>query len=259
MTTAVTTSRAAADRARRQGGALVLGLAGMAWVAVLLWDASPYARFLDHDALAGSQLGPAVTTGVFVAGWVLMLAAMMFPTTLALVRTFTPVARRRGGPGELVGMLLVGYVAVWTVVGLAAFAADLGVHAVVDRWHWLEANPWTLAAVGLAGAGAYQFSTLKQRCLTVCRSPRMFVFSRWKGRSPRLESFTLGVDHGRYCIGCCVGLMVVAFGVGMGNLAWMFVLGGVMATEKLAPRGDRLVAPLGLGLLAAAAAIVAFH
>lgn len=256
---ATATDARAVGRARRQGGALVLGLAAAAWLAVVVWDASPQGRYLDHDALAESGLGPAVATSIFVAGWVLMLAAMMFPTTIALVRTFAPLAERRGRPGELVGALLGGYVAIWTAVGLAAFGADLVVHAVVDRWSWLETNAWVLAALGFALAGAFQFSSLKDRCLTVCRSPRTFLFTRWKGRSPRLESFALGVDHGRYCIGCCLGLMVVAFAVGMGNLAWMFALGAVMATEKIAPRGDRFVAPVGWALLAGAAAIVVLH
>lgn len=246
-------------RAQRQGGATVLALAALAWMLLLAWDLSPYGRFLDHDALADSGLGAGAVTALFVGGWVLMLAAMMFPTTYTLIETFTPVARRRGPARRLIGSLLGGYVAAWTVVGLAAFGADVGIHAAVEASDWLHERAWLLAVVGLAAAGAYQFSSFKDRCLTVCRSPQTFIFARWRGKAPALEAFLLGVDAGRYCIGCCAGLMLVTFAVGMGNLGWMLLLGAVMAAEKLWSRGDRLTAPLGSVLLTAAALTVLVH
>lgn len=234
----------------------MLVVAGIAWVALVAWDLSPYGRFLDHDALAGADVGATWVLAAFVAGWVLMLAAMMFPTTYTLVETFTPVARRHGRAGRLVGLVLTGYVAAWTAVGLAAFAADLGLHAAVEALPWLEDRPWLIAAAALAAAGAYQLSPIKDRCLTVCRSPHTFVFGRWRGRNAHLESLLLGVDAGRYCIGCCAGLMLVTFAVGMGNLGWMLLLGAAMAAEKLWSRGERLSAPLGTVLLLAAVATV---
>jgi predicted metal-binding membrane protein len=264
MTTTTAPSRPGAGeradrrgRARRQGGALVLAVAAVAWASLLAWDLSPYGRFLDHDALAEANVGPAAIAAVFVAGWVLMLGAMMFPTTYTLIETFTPVARRHGPARRLIGLVLAGYLAAWTAVGFAAFAADLGIHAAVHASPWLEDRSWLVAVAALAGAGAYQLSPIKDRCLTVCRSPHTFVFGRWRGRNAPLESFLLGVDAGRYCIGCCAGLMLVTFAVGMGNLGWMLLLGAAMAAEKLWVRGDRLTVPLG-GVLLAAAAVTAF-
>ncbi|MFP5322269.1 MAG: DUF2182 domain-containing protein [Acidimicrobiia bacterium] len=240
-------------RARRRGGALVLGLAAAAWALLVVWDRSPHARYLDHDELAGADLGMPAVTAVFVGGWVLMLAAMMLPTTFGLVETFTPVARRHGSARRLVALLLAGYLAAWTAVGLVAFAGDLALHAAVDAWAPIADRSWLIAAGALAAAGAYQLSPLRDRCLTVCRSPQLFVYGRWRGRSATLESFLLGVDAGRFCIGCCAGLMLVAFAVGMGNLGWMLLLGAAMAAEKLWDHGDRLAVPLAAVLLLAAA------
>jgi predicted metal-binding membrane protein len=251
-TTTTPTGRASVHQARRQAATTIALLATVAWVTLVGWDLSPHGRYLDHDELADAGLGATATAGVFVGGWVLMLAAMMFPSTYSLVAVFTPLAEKRGARRALVATLLGGYVAAWTCAGLALLLADAVVHAAVDASSWLTDHPQIIAAATLAVAGAFQFSALKDRCLTVCRSPRTFLFTRWKGRRPGLEAFVLGVEHGRFCIGCCVGLMLVAFGIGAGNLGLMLAFGALMATEKLAPWGARTVAPTGLALLVAA-------
>ena len=43
--------------------------------------------------------------------------------------------------------------------------------------------------------------------------------------------------------------MLVMFAAGVAHLAWMGVLGVVMLVEKGAPGGDRVVAPVGMGLM----------
>ena len=79
---------------------------------------------------------------------------------------------------------------------------------------------------------------------------------RWRGRSPDHDAWRIGIDHGLFCIGCCWALMLLMFVVGTGNLGWMLVLAAVMAAEKNLPWGRRLRTPLGVGLIAWAAAIV---
>jgi predicted metal-binding membrane protein len=71
---------------------LLVGTIGLAWLALAAWDFSPYSRYLQHDwtrlglltslcstLTSGQVAAPAL---VFLAGWVLMTAAMMLPTTL---------------------------------------------------------------------------------------------------------------------------------------------------------------------------------
>jgi predicted metal-binding membrane protein len=73
-------------------------------------------------------------------------------------------------------VLTAGYVAVW--LGFALAAASL-------QWRWRAPGCSTAAAsapVGgtiFLGAGLYQFSALKQACLTLCQRPFPFFFSNW--------------------------------------------------------------------------------
>jgi predicted metal-binding membrane protein len=235
------------------GGSLV-ALAVAAWLALWLWGASPYARYLHHDG----DVGPlAAQATLFAAGWVLMIVAMMLPSSVPLVMTFGALVRRRRRPGGLVGLLLAGYLAVWTGFGLAAWLFDRLIHAAVDALPWLAAHPELILGATLLGAGLWQFSPLRDRCLDECRSPLGFVMNRWRGVSEARESFAMGIAHGAFCVGCCWSLMLVMFGVGLANVAVMLALGGLTAIEKNLPWGRRLTRPLGVALVLAAVYSVA--
>ncbi len=243
-----------------RGGRLLLlafvGLVPVAWAALWLWSGSPAARYLDHRELADDGL-TGLTVVLFVAGWLLMTVAMMLPTSLPLVATFRAVVARRPHPDVLAGLVVTAYVVVWTGVGVGLFLLDAAVHGLVDAVPWLAAHPNTVVAVTLLGSGAYQFSSLKYRCLEACRSPLMFVMGHWHGVRPVREALEIGVRHAAYCVGCCWSLMLVLFALGMGNLAWMLGTGVVMAIEKNVPGGRRLGRPLGVALLLAGGTILA--
>ena len=234
----------------------MVALAVVAWLALSVWSTGPAGRYLHHGVVAESAIpsGPAV--GLFLVGWVLMIAAMMFPSTYELVATFSVVIRSRSDRNRLQLALLGGYVTVWTATGFLALVADSGVHEIVHRLAWLEQNDWMISAIVLAGAGLYQFSSIKDRCLSQCRSPRTFVYARWRGRNPVSDAFQLGIGHGRFCVGCCAALMMLTFAVGIGSLGWMLALAAVMTVEKVAPWGRRIVRPVGVALAFAALAVV---
>jgi predicted metal-binding membrane protein len=236
-------------------GGLLGAMAATAWLALWLWGSSSARGYLGHDAAGPS---PVVTAGLFVFGWLLMIVAMMLPSSIPLVVTFSRLVGRRRRPGRLVGLLLVGYLAVWTAFGLAAWAADRVVHAAVEALPWLAAHPELILGSTLLIAGLWQFSPLRDRCLEECRSPLGFVLNRWRGTSERREAFALGIAHGAFCVGCCWSLMLVMFGVGMSSLVAMLVLGGVTAVEKNLPEGRRLTRPVGVLLVIAALAAVAW-
>jgi predicted metal-binding membrane protein len=246
-------------RTPRRDRAILAGLLGAmaatAWLALWLWGSSSARGYLGHDAAGPS---PVVTAGLFVFGWLLMIVAMMLPSSIPLVVTFSRLVGRRRRPGRLVGLLLVGYLAVWTAFGLAAWAADRVVHAAVEALPWLAAHPELILGSTLLIAGLWQFSPLRDRCLEECRSPLGFVLNRWGGTSERREAFALGIAHGAFCVGCCWSLMLVMFGVGMSSLVAMLVLGGVTAVEKNLPEGRRLTRPVGVLLVIAALAAVAW-
>src|SRR3990172_2860230 len=240
-------------RAPRRDRAILAGslaaLAVAAWLALWLWGASPYARYLHHD----DGVGPlAAQASLFAVGWVLMIVAMMLPSSVPLVMTFGALVRRRRRPGALVGLLLAGYLSVWAAFGLAAWVLDRGIHAAVDTVPWLAAHPELILGTTLLGAGLWQFSPLRDRCLDECRSPMGFVMNRWRGVSEARESFAMGIAHGAFCVGCCWSLMLVMFGIGLANITAMLALGGLTAIEKNLPWGRRLTRPLGVVLLLAA-------
>jgi predicted metal-binding membrane protein len=235
-------------------GGLLVALAASAWAALLLWGASPYGRYLHHEGGVGPLPLEAI---LFAAGWVLMIVAMMLPSSVPLVVTFARLVGRRRRPGFLVALLLAGYLAVWAAFGLAAWVLDRGIHAAVDALPWLAAHPQLIMGATLLGAGLWQFSPLRDRCLEECRSPLGFVMNRWRGVSERREAVAMGIAHGAFCIGCCWSLMLVMFGVGLSNVAAMLVLGGLTAVEKNLPSGRRLTHPVGVVLVLAAVYAVA--
>jgi len=230
----------------------ILALAGAALVALVAWGASPYARYLDHDYQPASAAGQAGATVAFVAGWALMIAAMMLPTATALLQAVGRLGRDAAAARRLQLLTAAGFLATWAAVGYAFRAGDVMVHAGVDAWAWLADRPQLVGAGMLVVAGAFQFSPLKRRCLTACRSPTSFLYRHWRGRHASRDAVRIGLAYGASCAGCCWALMLVMFGLGTASLGWMLGAGTVMAVEKNTAIGARLTAPLGVGLLAAA-------
>jgi predicted metal-binding membrane protein len=249
---------------------LFAGLTASAWLTLWLWSASPYGRLLEHGGWSeGGILGSLcrsipqgnvlVPATLYAAGWVLMIAAMMLPTTLPIVEMFRRIVAGRTDRHRLVALLLTGYLAAWLGFGLIAHVLDGLLHAVADSLPWLATHGWVIGAGVLGVAGIFQFSALKYRCLDKCHTPFGFIIERWRGRAPAREALRLGVDHGVFCIGCCWALMLLMFVVGTGSIGWMLALAAVMAAEKNLPGGKRLRTPLGAALIASACVLVAVN
>jgi len=249
---------------------VVGGLVAFAWLTLVIWERSPYGRYLDHGGwteigLAASlcrvlPAGPLVLPGLlYVFGWLLMTVAMMVPTVVPLLAIFARMAQGRNDRGRLIALLILGYLSIWGCFGLLAHVVDMGLHTVVADSAFLSVNGWIVGAIVLGVAGAFQFSRLKYRCLDKCRTPFSFVNEHWRGAAVRRQSFMLGVHHGIFCVGCCWAIMLVMFAVGTGSVGWMLAVGAVMAAEKNVAWGRRLSAPLGVGLLLASAAILVLN
>ena len=246
---------------------LFAGLTVSAWLTLWLWSASPYGRLLEHGGWSeagilgslcrsipeGDVVVPAI---LYAAGWVLMIAAMMLPTTLPIVEMFRRIVAGRTDRNRLVALLIVGYLATWLGFGLIAHALDALLQAAAENIPWLAIHAWVVGAIVLGIAGIFQFSALKYRCLDKCHTPFGFIVQRWRGKAPAREALRLGIDHGLFCIGCCWALMLIMFVVGTGSIGWMLALAAVMAAEKNLPGGKRLRTPLGAALIASAAVLV---
>jgi predicted metal-binding membrane protein len=250
----LTANSTATTAAFRDPAPLLWGVAAACWTAILLLTEFGGTHPAGHHHGLGRTALPSVAgIGAFVLTWTVMVGAMMLPTTVPMSRLVVAVTSRVPHPRRARTVLGVSYLAGWLGFGLAGLAAFLGVQAVVQRWPWLDGNSRLILAATLAGAGAFQFSGLKHRCLTACRDPISMLRHHDERRA---GVWWLGFRHGLNCLGCCWALMLLTFGAGAGSLIVMALLTAVMVTENTARWGRRLVTPVGAVLLVAAVAVV---
>jgi len=224
-------------------------LVALSWGLMVALMTGGHTDVMAHDSVfAGPALPSASTLLLFLAAWQVMTGAMMLPSTLPLFQLFVGASRRQEQPHLARIVFLVAYFAVWTGFALVALTFDGVLHVVVDRWAWLEDRPHVIAGTVLIVAGAFQFSPLKERCLDACRSPLGFLYQHY--RRGVGGAWHLGIRHGLFCLGCCWALMLVMFAVGIGSIAGMAGLTGVMTIEKSFPWGRRLVPIVGVTLIA---------
>jgi predicted metal-binding membrane protein len=206
-------------------------------------------RMQGMDEGPGTDLG-ALTS--FLGIWVAMMAAMMLPSVAPMVLTFARVhAQRteRGQPDAVPTWVFVaGYFAVWTAYGLAAYGFFLFLRDWGSSFLDWDGNGKYVAGAAIAAAGVYQLTPVKDVCLRHCRSPLHFLAHSW--REGRLGAFRLGVIHGSYCVGCCFGLFVILFAVGVMSLAWMAAIATVIFVEKALPFGERASRVFALAFIA---------
>ena len=238
------------SRLRGRTPAPVLGAIGAAWLLAVAAQVSGAADLLHHGAAAD---GPPVWAALvlFLLAWQVMLAAMMLPSSLPLMRMFESACRGQPHPARVRVAFLGGYGAVWTLFGTAAFVADTALYRAIDADGWAAGHIWLIAPVALAVAGAFQFSSLKERCLHKCRHPAPYMLSHYRrGVGGALR---LGSGHGLFCVGCCWALMLVMFATGVAMLWWMAVLTAVMVYEKTGRHGTALSPLVGITLFGLAA------
>lgn len=241
-------------RVRRVPIIIPAAIAG-AWLVCVVAQVTGKSRLLHHDAVFEGRLPYWAALVLFVVAWQLMTAAMMLPSSLPMVRLFGRASANQDNPAEVMAAFLGGYALVWSVFGAVAFASDLVLHRLVDRTPWLAEHEWVISGTILAVAGAFQFSSLKDKCLNTCRAPAIYLMRRYRrGVGP---AFRLGRSHGLFCLGCCWALMLVMFAAGVANLWWMALLAAVMVYEKVGRRGRRLTPVIGVAFLAWGALVLA--
>jgi predicted metal-binding membrane protein len=249
------TSATAPPVTRRPVAAYVVIAA--AWAAAITAEATGQGHRVHHGEIGGGGRSLLFSLLLFLAAWQVMIAAMMLPSTLPMYRLFrTTAADNARSAGSRVAFLS-GYLAVWTVFGLAALAVDAGLHHLTDATPWLHTRPWIVTGSLLLLAGAGQFLPLTQACLRSCRHPFYYLFQHY--RPGVRAALRLGTSHGLYCVGCCWALMLVMLATGMANLLWMALLTSVMTYQKIGRHGDRLAAMLGIALLCAGTAMLLAH
>jgi predicted metal-binding membrane protein len=211
----------AAARTRLELVAVLFVLAGIGW----WWTV---------DQMSGMDDGPWTelgTLGWFVGVWVVMMAAMMFPSVSPTVALYARMTSAQSGVRPL--LFAVGYLVTWTTAGALAFVvAFAGGRAAGDVLSWDRAGRWVAGAT-LIAAAVYELTPLKDACLGKCRSPLGLLLGSWRdGWSGALR---MGVQNGAWCVGCCWALMASFFAMGIMSIVWMTVIAGLIAIEKTLP------------------------
>jgi predicted metal-binding membrane protein len=216
---------------------LVLAAAGWWWTVGRM-------RGMDDGPWTG--LG---TFGWFLGVWVVMMAAMMFPSvapTVALYARMTPKSRL------LPLVFTTGYLTTWAAAGVVAYLVGLAArHAAAGHLAWDDAGR-PLAGATLVVAGIYELTPLKNACLGKCRSPLGALLGSW--RDGRAGALRMGARNGAWCVGCCWALMASLFALGVMSVTWMAVVAGLIAAEKILPW--RRAATYGTALLLVALGVL---
>jgi predicted metal-binding membrane protein len=233
------------DPAVRITSIVLLVLAAVAWADVIRSS-------LDAPDMMMTMFMPPTMADalVFVASWGVMMAAMMLPSALPMIRLYgaTLSGKAASAPRALpIAAFTLVYLAVWTASGAPVYLAHTGLMALSPR-----AFAYVVALV-LLTAGGFQLSSLKQRCLRACRSPLGFLLGHW--RAGLQGSLALGWSHAMYCLGCCWALMAVLVAAGAMGLAWVLLIAAVVAAEKLLPGGQWTARVTGGALLLLGAAV----
>lgn len=217
-------------------------IAVLAWVATISW-AGPM-------GVGPGTMGLSLTA--FLLIWLVMMAAMMFPSVAPMAIVWIrSVAARPTTKERVVGiaLFLAGYLLAWEAFGVAVYAVLLGTARLAQGAP--DAARWAGAAI-FALAGVYQLTPLKRACLRHCRTPvgSLFHYASYKGKGRDLR---VGIHHGLYCVGCCWGLMIVLVAVGAMNAPAMVALAGVILIEKVWRHGPAFSRSVGVFLLVVAA------
>ena len=238
----------AAVRVRLGLVALLFILAALGW----WWTAK---RMQGMDDGPWTSLG---ALGWFVGVWVVMMAAMMFPSVSPTVALYSRMTRQRSFLSPL--LFTGGYLATWTAAGIFAFLLALAAGRIAgDPLSWDRGGRWVAGATLLVAA-VYELTPLKDVCLGKCRSPLGFLLGSW--RDGKSGAVRMGMANGAWCVGCCWALMASLFALGIMSLVWMALVAGLIAVEKLFPwrrmatyATAGLLLALGLLLLVAPEAI----
>lgn len=219
---------------------LLLIPAAASWV-ILIWQSS---------MMNGMGLTMGMGAALFLMVWVVMMIAMMFPTTISMNLIFARVQRDRHGGGYafmLTWVFLGAYLLIWTFFGGLAYLGALAASGLAQQIPWIMMNATRIGGSLLVLAGLYQFTPFKRACLAKCCTPMNFILHSW--RDGCIGAFRMGLEHGIYCLGSNWLLFVLLFPLGIMNIAVMAVLTLLIFAEKFFPQGERIAQIAGMGLI----------
>ena len=238
----------------------LLGVLAWVWLCRLSGEMdgmkAPAMHMPGMEGMPGNSMGAddasTVAAEFFLIAlmWIVMMVGMMLPSAAPTILLVSALERKRAATSPVFGRTLsfvAGYFFVWGTFSLAAAAAQ----TTLSRAELLSPQMATTSAI-LGGAifvfaGLYEFTPLKDRCLSHCRSPLDWITHHW--RRGVFGALRMGVGHGIYCVGCCWVLMLLLFAGGVMNLLWVAAIAAIVLVQKLLPGGPIAARVAGVGLI----------
>lgn len=224
-------------------------LAALAATTLLAWG------YMVHEARGMNLTGMCCCAGMSMSGpdispwspvtlaplflmWAEMMLAMMLPSATPMILTFAKVQRNRREreqPFVATSIFVFGYLAMWTAFSAVASVIQWALHAKALLSPRMVSTSPALGGALLIAAGIFQWTPMKNACLTNCCSPLNFLMTSW--REGKWGAFTMGLKHGVQCAGCCWFLMLLLFVAGVMNIWWIAIITALVLIEKIVPRG----------------------
>jgi predicted metal-binding membrane protein len=188
-----------------------------------------------------------------LAMWIVMMIGMMTPSVAPMILIYARVGRQAeisGQPFAASVWFAAGYLVAWTGFSLAATFAQWALQRAALLNPMMEGASNVLGGVVLIAAGVYQWTPLKEVCLSYCQTPLTFIMRHGGFRREASGALALGFRHGLYCIGCCWALMLLLFVGGVMNLLWIAALAVLVLLEKVVPFGKSVSRVAGVAFIA---------
>lgn len=229
------------------GGLAGIALIGWAYIFYMAWA-------MNHMDLVDMWMPPMASQewGVmdFVMLFVMWTVMMMVPSVTPMVMVFAAVNRNKAQQDQSyvpTFVFITGYLVAWSGFSLCISLAQWPLHTAGVLNPMMDSRSYVFSGIVLICAGVYQWTPLKEACLSLCRSPLGFLIAHW--RDGRFGALSMGIRHGLFCIGCCWALMLVMSAVGVMNMLWVLLLAMFVLLEKILPAPHLVRGLSGLGLI----------
>ena len=176
----------------RRDRAIIIGALGvltlLAW-SDLVWLANDVA--MDGMDMTGYRMIPAgqalmmpatspwqpIEFAYVFAMWVAMMIGMMLPSAAPIILIYARVGRQTaaGRPFASTGWFAGGYLLAWIAFSLVATSAQWALERASLLTPMMESASKIVGATLLILAGLYQWSPLKDVCLSQCQAPLAFI------------------------------------------------------------------------------------
>jgi predicted metal-binding membrane protein len=257
-------SASALEALLRRDRAIIVAALGLlvilAW-ADLVWLSNDMA--MDGMDMAGYRMVPAGQSLMMPASapwhpvefayvfvmWVVMMIGMMVPSAAPMILVHAHAARQKAAQGKplaATAWFVGGYLLAWMTFSFAATLGQWALERASLLTPIMAASSRVFGGTVLIVAGLYQWTRLKEACLSQCQAPITFILRHGGLRGTPTGSLMLGLRHGVYCVGCCWALMLLLFVLGVMNLLWIAALAILVMLEKVIPFGRAVARLAGL-------------